>query len=268
MPSITTADGTRLDYDDAGTGTPVVLIAGFKAPRSSWRYQVPALLKAGYRVIAADLRGHGTSHKPESGTTMARRGADVDELLTQLDLHDVALVGGSMGGNTVWAYLQSFGGARVASVVIVDQTPTMLNSPDWAHGFYDYDEGNRDTFFATSIPDPGRFPASKKGPVRIGRLLRAMDARADRTLTRDDLDVLGDHAKADWRPTIAASSVPVLFVAGAESEFWPSSHAAAAAALGPHAESVVIAKDGHPANIEKWREFNGAMLEFIGRNHP
>ena len=79
--------------------------------------------------------------------------------------------------------------------------------------------------------------------------------------------MLHDHATADWRAAIAASGVPVLFVAGAESEFWPSSHASAAAALSPHGESVVIAKDGHPANIEQWREFNRVMVEFIGRNH-
>ena len=266
MPSITTADGIRLDYDDAGTGRPVVLIAGFKAARSSWRYQVPALLDAGYRVITADLRGHGTSDKPSGGTTMARRGADVDELLTQLDLRDVSLVGGSMGGNTVWPYLRDFGGSRLASAVIVDQTPKMLNSADWPHGFYDYDDNNRDSYFATTIPDPKRFPIGKKGLVRIVRLFRAMDARADRTLSADDLGVLNDHAKADWRPVIAAATVPVLFVAGAESEFWPSAHAAASAELNPLHSSVVIARDGHPANIEQWREFNRIMLEFIGRN--
>lgn len=268
MPSLTTDDGVRLDYDDEGRGRPVVLVAGFKAARTSWRYQVPALLRAGYRVIAVDLRGHGTSSASgPAGATMARRGADLDQLLTQLDLRDAALVGGSMGGNTVWSYLSQFPQDRVTAVVIVDQTPRMLNADDWPYGFYDYGEGNRDTFFATSIPDPKRHSLASKGPLRIARLLRAMDTRADRTLTPDDLAVLGDHATADWRPTIAATTVPALFVAGAESDFWPSAHAAAAAALSPLASSVVIERDGHPANIEQWREFNRVMLEFIGRNH-
>ena len=267
MTSITTSDGVRLDYSESGhpEGRPVVLIAGFKAPRSSWVYQVKALDAAGYRVITLDLRGHGTSERPDHGTTMARRGEDVNDALVALDLHGVALIGGSMGGNTVWPYLDRFGADRVAGAVIVDQTPRMLNSAGWPHGFYDYDEANRDTYFATSIPDPGRFPAVRKGLPRIARLLKAMDTKADRAFSSEDLAVLNDHANADWRAAIARATVPVLFVAGAESEFWPSEHAAASAALNPLASSVVIEKDGHAANIEQWREFNRVMLAFLKR---
>ena len=266
MTSFITSDGVRLDYSESGTpsGRPVVLIAGFKAPATSWVYQQKAL--ADYRVIAFDRRGHGSSEVSELSPTMQRHGADLQELLDTLDLRDAVLVGGSQGGNTIWSTVSQFGTERVAGIVIVDQTPKMLNSADWPHGFYDYDDNNRDSYFATTIPDPKRFPIGKKGLVRIGRLFRAMDARADRTLSADDLGVLNDHAKADWRAVIAAATVPVLFVAGAESEFWPSAHAAASAELNPLHSSVVIARDGHPANIEQWREFNRIMLEFIGRN--
>ena len=58
--------------------------------------------------------------------------------------------------------------------------------------------------------------------MRLVRLLRAMKG-AERELTPGELALLNDHAKADWRPVIAATTLPVLFVAGAESEFWPSS---------------------------------------------
>ena len=267
MTSITASDGVRLDYTESGdpAGRAVVLLAGFRAPRTSWARQVRALDRAGHRVIAVDLRGHGTSGTGDQTTTMARRGADLADLLEALDVRDAVLVGASMGGNTVWAYLDAFGADRVAGVIIVDQTPRMLNSAEWPHGFYDYDEGNRDTFFASDIPDPGRFPLTRKGLPRIIRLLRALDTSLPRTLSTDELAVLGDHATADWRPVIARTTVPVLFVAGAQSELWPSSHAGASAALSPLAASVVIARDGHAANIEQWREFNRIMLSFVGR---
>lgn len=68
----------------------------------------------------------------------------------------------------------------------------------------------------------------------IVRLLAAM-GRMDGTLSSPELTLLNDHAKRDRRPTIRSSELPVLFVAGSVSEFWPSTHAAAAAALAPHA---------------------------------
>jgi len=57
--------------------------------------------------------------------------------------------------------------------------------------------------------------------------------------------------------------VPVLFIAGAESEVWPSSHAAASAALSQLANSAVIEKAGHATNIEQPTEFNRLLLEFV-----
>jgi pimeloyl-ACP methyl ester carboxylesterase len=54
-------NGIRLHVHEQGTGTPVLLLHGFPDSSSLWRHQVPALVKAGYRVIAPDLRGFGES---------------------------------------------------------------------------------------------------------------------------------------------------------------------------------------------------------------
>ncbi|WP_243073624.1 alpha/beta fold hydrolase [Microbacterium sp. SS28] len=269
MASLTTDDGVRLEYTEHGdpSGRPVVLLAGFKAAGTSWLYQVEPLAKAGYRVLVVDLRGHGAAERPASGVDMARRGADVREVLDGLDLHDVVLVGGSMGGNTIWSYLGQTGAARVSAVAIVDQTPKMLNTSEWPLGFYGYDASNVDTYFAESIPDTGKgTPIAKRG-MRLVRLLRAMKG-AERELTPGELTLLADHAKADWRPVIAGTDVPVLFVAGAESEFWPSAHAATSAALAPHGRFVVIPNDGHAANIEQPKAFNTALLGFLAEVAP
>ena len=47
----------HLYYEDHGSGKPVVLIHGYPLSSASWEKQVPALLNAGYRVIAYDRRG-------------------------------------------------------------------------------------------------------------------------------------------------------------------------------------------------------------------
>lgn len=261
---ITADDDVRLDYTEHGdpAGRPAVLLAGFKAPATSWLYQVPALVEAGYRVLSVDLRGHGTSERPAAGVDMARRGRDVRDVLEALDVRDAVLVGGSMGGNTIWSYVSQFGSARVGAIVVVDQTPKMLNTPDWPHGFYGYDASNADTFFAERIPETGRgTPMARKG-ARLLRLLKAMKGM-DRELTPGEVALLNDHAKADWRDAIRATAVPVLFTAGDESEYWPASHAAASAALAARGASVVLEKDGHPANMEQPKAFNAAMLRFL-----
>lgn len=269
MTAITADDGVRLEYTETGNpdGRPVVLLAGFKAPATTWRYQLEPLADAGYRVLTVDLRGHGAAARPKTGVDMRRRGRDVHQVLTALDLSEAVLIGGSMGGNTIWSYVEQFGTGRLAAAVIVDQTPKMLNTRDWPHGFYGYDESNADTYFATSIPDTGRgTPLWRRGP-RLVRLVRAMQG-ADRVLTPGELTLLNDHAKADWRPVIAECPVPVLFVAGADSEFWPSSHATAAAGLAKRGEAAVIRNDGHAANIEQPTDFNRGLLRFLARVAP
>jgi non-heme chloroperoxidase len=266
MPALSASDGLRLEYTVSGPveGPAVVLLAGFKAAATSWVYQQRALTDAGFRVFSVDLRGHGAAEKSAPGTTMARRGEDVHDVLTHLDLHSVALVGGSMGGNTIWAYLEQFGTERIGSIVIVDQTPKMLNSDEWKHGFYGYTEANRDTMFAAGIPSTGHGTPIVRRGMRLVRLLRAMDLRkAERGYSPAELDVLGDHARKDWRPQIAAANVPILFVAGKESEVWPSTHAAAAALLNPFAGSAVIKHAGHATNIEQPQIFNRLLVGFL-----
>ncbi|MBM9468726.1 alpha/beta fold hydrolase [Nakamurella leprariae] len=263
MPSIAADDGTRLHYAEHGDpgGRPVLLLAGFKAAATSWRFQIGPLVAAGHRVLAVDLRGHGQADRPASGVDMARRGCDIRDVLEGLDLRGVLVVGGSMGGNTIWSFLAQCAADRLTGVVIVDQTPKMLNTADWSHGFYGYDESNVDTYFAASIPRTGHGTPMWRRGRRLVRLLSAMRG-VDPRLTPGELALLDDHARADWRPVIAVTELPVLFVAGAQSEFWPPSHAAAAAALAARGSSVVIPDDGHAANIEQPAAFNRALLDF------
>lgn len=262
--SLTADDGVRLDVASSGdpAGRPVLLIAGFKAPATSWVYQVPALVAAGYRVHAVDLRGHGRTEPLRDGVSMDRCGRDLGAVLRGLDLRDAVLVGGSMGGNTIWARIALEGTDRIGAIAVVDQTPQMLNTPDWEHGFYGYEVANRDTFFATGIPQTLRGRPLWLRGRRLLRLIRAMGGGSG-VITPAELTLLQDHARRDWRPTIADTGVPVLFVAGSESEFWPCTHAPASAALASRGSATVLARDGHAANIEQPHEFNSRLLRWL-----
>jgi pimeloyl-ACP methyl ester carboxylesterase len=115
-----------LYYDDQGDGQPVVLIHGFPLNGRSWEKQVPALLAAGHRVVTYDRRGFGLSSKPATGYDYDTFAADLDALLTELDLTDVVLVGFSMGTGEVARYVGTYGTARVAKVALLGSIPPYL----------------------------------------------------------------------------------------------------------------------------------------------
>ena len=266
---IRSSDGVRLNHLETGdpNGRPVLLVAGFKAAATSWKPQLGALARAGYRVIAFDRRGHGASDVgPDGSHDMDRHGADVGDAIAALGLEDATLVGQSMGGNSIWALLASGRTAGIRDIVIVDQTPKMLNADDWPYGFYGYDASNVDTLFASGVPDPGRHSLRSKGAVRVARLLKSLDLKAMKAgFSAAELELLNDHAKRDWRSAVAATPVPVLFVAGRESDFWPCEHAAAAAALTPLGHSAIVEKAGHATNIEQPKAFTAGLLNWLAR---
>ena len=59
-------NGVDLAVIDEGKGPPVILAHGFPELAYSWRHQIPALVNAGYRVLAPDQRGYGGSSRPEA----------------------------------------------------------------------------------------------------------------------------------------------------------------------------------------------------------
>ncbi len=120
-----------LYYEDHGSGKPVVLIHGWPLSGRSWEKQTTALLEAGFRVIAYDRRGFGESSKPTFGYDYDTLTADLDALVTKLDLHDAALVGFSMGGGEVARYLGTHGSQRVKKAAFLGAIPPfLLKAPD------------------------------------------------------------------------------------------------------------------------------------------
>ncbi|MBF4579569.1 alpha/beta fold hydrolase [Frigoribacterium sp. VKM Ac-2530] len=243
----------------------VVLVAGYAMPAAAWALQTDALLAAGHRVVEFDRRSHGASEDVLHGQRIARHGADLHELLVHLDLHDVVLVGQSMGASTVWAAIDLFGTDRIAGVLTIDQTPKLVNDAGWSHGFYGMTPENSGTFFDDGIPDTGRGARVDPSNTGVARLFERLGGppavrEANAPETRK---LLRDHGLQDWRDVIARLDVPFTMVAGRDSQLWPCSHAEAA--VGGHAlgRSVVIDDAGHATNFDRPDEFNGVLLAFV-----
>ena len=104
MKNITLGDLT-FAVQDEGDGPAVVLLHGFPDSHALWRHQTGALLDAGYRVIAPDLRGFGESSKPAE---VERYGVldlvgDVFGILDSLEVQRAHVVGHDWGSALAWA---------------------------------------------------------------------------------------------------------------------------------------------------------------------
>jgi len=99
MPHITTDDGVKLHYEEAGKGAPVVFVHEFAGDLRSWEPQI-AHFSRRYRCIAYNARGYPPSDVPESFEKYSQERArdDVLALLDGLKIQRAFIVGLSMGG--------------------------------------------------------------------------------------------------------------------------------------------------------------------------
>lgn len=99
----------RIAFDVQGTGPLVICLHGMGDLRSVYRFTVPALVEAGYRVATMDLRGHGDSDDTFGAFDDVAAGSDAIALIEHLASTErlgerALLVGNSMGaGAAVWA---------------------------------------------------------------------------------------------------------------------------------------------------------------------
>jgi epoxide hydrolase 4 len=96
----------RLHYVEAGEGPLVVLLHGFPEFWWAWRHQIPALVDAGFRVVAPDMRGYNLSDKPQGVRSyfVEKLAADVAGLIEACGESRASVVGHDWGGGVAWAF--------------------------------------------------------------------------------------------------------------------------------------------------------------------
>jgi pimeloyl-ACP methyl ester carboxylesterase len=106
----------------AGSGDRLALcLHGFPESALSWRYQIPPLVQAGFRVWAPDLRGYGGTTRP-TGIEAYRMESLMDDVTGLLDAAQVQraiLIGHDWGGIIAWYYAMRYPG-RIEALVIVN----------------------------------------------------------------------------------------------------------------------------------------------------
>ncbi|MCW2523097.1 MAG: hydrolase [Frankiales bacterium] len=125
----------ELFYEDHGDGPAVVLLHGWPLDSRSWEPQVHPLLAAGYRVITYDRRGFGRSSRPTEGYDFDTLAADLNVLLTELDLRDATLIGFSLGTGEQARYVGKYGTDRLQRLVFIESlAPSFAKSEDNPNG--------------------------------------------------------------------------------------------------------------------------------------
>jgi alpha/beta hydrolase fold len=125
-----TSDGVQLSYIRQGSGRPIVLLQGWSQCAEQFKHQIRPL-SGRYDVIAVDQWSHGESQKVSYGLKISRLAKDLYELLEELDLNEVAVLGHSMGSSVIWCYIDLFGRERLSKIILVDQSPFLTSNPHW-----------------------------------------------------------------------------------------------------------------------------------------
>lgn len=267
-------NSTNIDisYEDHGTGKPVVLIHGWPLSGGSWEKQVPVLINAGYRVITYDRRGFGHSSKPTSGYDYDTFAADLDTLMTTLDLRNAALVGFSMGGGEVARYLGTHGSERVRMAVFMAAVPPfLLKTPDNPAGMDgSIFEGikkaiaaDRLAFLSTFLSDFYNVDVlgGKQVSDEVVRFSWNVAAGASPTGTLECVSAW----VTDFRNDLARIDVPTLVIHGDADRILPL----AATGLRTHelvkGSRLMVVKGGpHGLNWTHAEEVNRTLLNFLG----
>ncbi|WDZ85538.1 alpha/beta fold hydrolase [Micromonospora cathayae] len=260
-------NGTRLGYDDTGSGTPVVLLHAGIADRRMWWEQVPALATR-HRVVNLDLRGYGESELPPASFAHHE---DVVGVLDALGIERAALVGCSFGGavaiDTALAHPD-----RIAALALLG---TAVTGHEWSDQTNDLWES------LVGEVDPEDFAASAAGEVRfwvVGPYRRPEDVDPALLAFAREMDeralaaelALSAVEAIDLDPPavarLAELRMPVLVTAGAADLPDIGRLADLIAATAPDAVRVPDVPDAaHLLPLERPAPVNAALLDFLTR---
>lgn len=260
MTSFVTLDKIKLSYVDQGKGQAVILLTGYAGVKEEWYYQSTYLIKHGFRVISLDWRCHGASTHTAKNLKIMRLAADLHELIENLKLTSVRLIGHSMGASVIWAYTVLFGDQIIDRIITIDESPKLLNDERWSGGLVNL---KWDNFWIISE----QIPFLKMNKQPISDELRGILSAVKKTTPFDvDLghELLIDHLLQDWRQAIKDIKVPQLFVNGACTEIWGNDYYGYCEKLNNEKiKLMTINNVGHMPQIEDHKSFNKAVINFL-----
>jgi non-heme chloroperoxidase len=266
----------ELYYEDLGSGQPVVLIHGYPLNAQSWEKQTAALLDAGYRVVAYDRRGFGESSKTAIGYDYDTFAADLNELMTKLDLRDAVLVGFSMGSGEVTRYLSRYGSERVKKAVLIGPVPPFLlkteDNPEGVDqsvfdGIKEAVKKDRPSYFTTFFQN--FYNTDTLGGSKITD--EAVQMSFNVAVKASPLAALRcvDSWLTDFRQDLPKIDVPVLIIHGDADRILPIDSTAKripALLTGTKCRLVVVKDGPHAIGWTHSDVVNPALLEFLREN--
>lgn len=272
MPYATAADGTRLYYKDWGKGPPMVLVHGWPLSSDTFDAASLALAERGMRVIAPDRRGFGRSEQPWDGYDYDTFAADVAEVLDAAGVSDeLGMAGFSMGGGEVARFVSRYPGRVSRAVLIGSVVPFLLKTDDHPDGApkevfdgmiagikadrADFFHGFFKTFFGAG---PGVKAVSDA--VLDDAWRQAMMAGLKPTLA-----CVRAFGETDFRPDLAAFTMPTLIIHGDADAIVPIGITARAAARAiPGAELVEYEGGPHGLFASHGERLVADLVRFLG----
>jgi len=228
MSYFTTSDQQQLYYKDLGEGPLVVFIHGWPLSADSWDEIAMVVAASGYRTIAYDRRGFGRSSQPWRSYDYNRLTDDLAELLVHVGAKNATLVGFSMGGGEVARYMSRHQGKNVGKAVLISSilpfrllthdNPTgsapeqfaktasaiKTDRPHFLQGFF------KDFFGMSMLTQPVSY-----------EVLEWMRSIALQAGVHSTLGCLDAFSGTDFRPDLAAFTMPTLIIHGTEDKTVP-----------------------------------------------
>jgi 3-oxoadipate enol-lactonase len=262
-------DGVQFNYQDRGTGLPLVLVHGFPLDGRIWESQLEAL-SSSCRVIAPDLRGFGKSG-PTGPFTLETVADDLHQLLAKLDALPCVLGGLSMGGYIALAFAHKYPQA-LKGLILID-TKSDADSPEQKDGRMKMAELARSKgpaavadqmmpkLLAATVSADG--PAGAGGrPELIKRVRQIMESCPSETIA---IAALAMKDRADHRALLAKLNMPVLVIVGDQDILTPPSIAQSMVHSLPQGAMSLIHGAGHLTSMEQPEQVNRAIREWLAR---
>ncbi len=245
-------------FDGHGQGPVIMLSNSLAADLTMWECQVPALVRAGYRVLRYDSRGHGHSAVTEGPYSMDLLAADAVGLMDALGLEKVHFCGLSKGG-MIGQMLGTKYGDRLLSLTLSSTAPHMPPKETWderiefvrKHGMAAVADATIDRWF------------TKPGQIHLASLVEKIRRVILNTPVEGFCASCAAIRDMDQRETIRTISTPTLVMVGEQDSGTPVS-AAELIHRGITSSALKIIPDAaHFVHMEQSSIFNKALLEFI-----